>query len=60
LSETWREKRRALAGVAELTPAAPEAELIEPMPAAVHPPWLKPLSSYSRREAHEFCCARYG
>ena len=29
-------------------------------PPAAHPPWLKPISTYSRREAREFACARFG
>ena len=43
----------------ELT-AGPETELLNPRPAAAHPPWLKPLGSYDRRETHEFQVSRYG
>jgi hypothetical protein len=43
----------------ELT-AGPETELLDPRPAAAHPPWLKPLGSYDRRETHEFQVSRYG
>jgi hypothetical protein len=40
--------------------AEPEANLIDPKPAASHAPWIRPLRDYERRERCEFQVARYG
>jgi hypothetical protein len=57
-------------GVAELRPAAPEAEVLERdqpnspefgrVSAPAFPPWIRPLEEYDRRERHEFEMSRYG
>ena len=40
--------------------AEPEADRIDRGPAAAHAPWLKPLSSYERRETTTVEGLRYG
>jgi hypothetical protein len=36
------------------------AKPLNPRLAAAHAPWIRPLTDYERREAHEFACSRYG
>jgi hypothetical protein len=40
--------------------AEPEANLIDPKPAASHAPWIRPLRDYERRERCEFQVSRFG
>lgn len=54
-----RRRSAPYGGAARLT-AAPEPELLDPKPAHAYAPWIRPLSDYERREAHEFACSRYG
>jgi hypothetical protein len=56
---TEGKSRRPYATAVELTAAA-EPELIEPQPEPARQRWLKPLSSYDRRESSWIHGARFG